>query len=37
MRELAGELDCGVMSIYNHMSNKDEVLDGMIDSVTPYR
>ena len=33
MRELARELGFGVMSLYNHVSNKDEMLDGMIDLV----
>jgi AcrR family transcriptional regulator len=33
MRELAGELGFGVMSLYNHVANKDEMLDGMVDWV----
>ncbi len=33
MRVLAGELGCGVMSLYNHVANKDEMLEGMVDLV----
>lgn len=33
MRELARELGFGVMSLYNHVVNKDELLDGMVDLV----
>ena len=33
MRELARELGFGVMSLYNHVANKDEMLDGMIELV----
>jgi AcrR family transcriptional regulator len=33
MRELARELGFGVMSLYNHVANKDELLDGMVDRV----
>jgi len=33
MRELARELGFGAMSLYNHVANKNEMLDGMIDLV----
>jgi AcrR family transcriptional regulator len=33
MRKLGHELGGGTMSLYNHFSNKDDLLDGMIDSV----
>ncbi len=33
MRKVADQLGCGVMSLYNHVANKDEMLDGMVDSV----
>jgi AcrR family transcriptional regulator len=33
MRELARELGFGVMALYNHVANKDEMLDGMIEAV----
>ena len=33
MRKLADELGFGVMSLYNHVANKDEMLDGMVDLV----
>ena len=33
MRKLAAELGFGVMSLYNHVANKDEMLDGMVDLV----
>lgn len=33
MRILAGELGCGVMSLYNHVANKDDMFDGMVDVV----
>lgn len=33
MRELARDLGFGVMSLYNHVANKDEMLDGMVDLV----
>ncbi len=33
MRDLAGQLGYGVLSLYNHVGNKDEMLDGMIDLV----
>jgi AcrR family transcriptional regulator len=33
MRKLSQELGGGTMSLYNHISNKDDLLDGMIDAV----
>jgi len=33
MRKLAKELDVEAMSLYNHVANKDDLLDGMIDLV----
>jgi AcrR family transcriptional regulator len=33
MRKLSQELGGGTMSLYNHFSNKDDLLDGMIDTV----
>jgi AcrR family transcriptional regulator len=33
MRKLAAELDAGAMSLYHHVPNKEELLDGMIDIV----
>ncbi len=33
MRVLAREVGFGVMSLYNHVANKDEMLDGMIELV----
>jgi AcrR family transcriptional regulator len=33
MRKLAKELDVEAMSLYNHVANKDDLLDGMIDIV----
>ena len=33
MRMLAGRLKCGVMSLYNHVANKDDLFDGMIEVV----
>jgi AcrR family transcriptional regulator len=33
MRKLAQELGVEAMSLYNHVANKDEVLDGMVDAV----
>ena len=33
MRKVADKLGCGVMSLYNHVSNKDEMLVGMVDIV----
>ncbi|HEX6150679.1 TetR/AcrR family transcriptional regulator [Nocardioides sp.] len=33
MRRLSRELGGGTMSLYNHISNKDDLLDGMIDAV----
>jgi AcrR family transcriptional regulator len=34
MRKLAKELGVEAMSLYNHVANKDEILDGIIDLVT---
>ena len=33
MRKLAQELGFEVMSLYNHVSNKDEILAGIVDLV----
>ena len=33
MRKLSQELGGGTMSLYNHVANKDDLLDGMIDMV----
>jgi len=33
MRKIAEKLGCGVMSLYNHVVNKDEMLVGMVDIV----
>ncbi len=33
MRKLADELGAGAMSLYHHVPNKDELLDGMVDIV----
>lgn len=33
MRVLAGELGCGVMSLYNHVANKDDMFDAMVEVV----
>ncbi|WP_394199118.1 TetR/AcrR family transcriptional regulator [Litoreibacter albidus] len=33
MRKLAQHLNCGVMSLYNHVANKDELLTDMLDRV----
>jgi AcrR family transcriptional regulator len=33
MRKLSQQLGGGTMSLYNHVSNKDDLLDGMIDTV----
>jgi AcrR family transcriptional regulator len=33
MRRLAQELGVEAMSLYHHMANKDEILDGIIDAV----
>jgi AcrR family transcriptional regulator len=33
MRKLSQELGGGTMSLYNHVSNKSDLLDGMIDEV----
>lgn len=33
MRRLGRELDAGAMSLYHHVRNKEELLDGMVDLV----
>ena len=33
MRKLAGALGVEAMSLYNHVANKDDLLDGMVDIV----
>jgi AcrR family transcriptional regulator len=33
MRRLARELGVEAMSLYHHVANKDEILDGMVDAV----
>ena len=33
MRKLAAELGVEAMSLYNHVDNKDDVLDGILDAV----
>jgi AcrR family transcriptional regulator len=33
MRTLAGALGVEAMSLYNHVANKDDLLDGMVDLV----
>src|SRR3970040_1134736 len=33
MRRLAKELGVEAMSLYNHVANKDEILDGIVDGV----
>ena len=33
MRKLSQELGGGTMSLYNHIANKDDLLDGMIDEI----
>src|SRR3954470_9543369 len=33
MRKLAKELGVEAMSLYNHVANKDDLLDGMVDIV----
>jgi AcrR family transcriptional regulator len=33
MRKLAGQLEVEAMSLYNHVANKDDLLDGMIELV----
>ena len=33
MRKLGGALGVEAMSLYNHVANKDELLDGMVDLV----
>ena len=33
MREVASRLGVEAMSLYNHVANKDDILDGMVDLV----
>ena len=33
MRKLGKELGVEAMSLYNHVANKDDILDGMVDVV----
>lgn len=33
MRRLAGELDCGVMSLYHYISDKEELIEELVDRV----
>ena len=33
MRKLGQELGVEAMSLYNHVANKDDLLDGMVDLV----
>src|SRR3954465_5603007 len=33
MRKLAGKLGIEAMSLYHHVKNKDDLLDGMVDLV----
>ncbi len=33
MREVASRLDVEAMSLYNHVANKEDILDGMVDMV----
>jgi AcrR family transcriptional regulator len=33
MRKLAGELGVEAMSLYNHVSNKDDIIDSIVDAV----
>ncbi|HET6351815.1 MAG TPA: TetR/AcrR family transcriptional regulator C-terminal domain-containing protein [Coriobacteriia bacterium] len=33
MREVASRLGVEAMSLYNHVANKDDILDGMVDAV----
>jgi AcrR family transcriptional regulator len=33
MRKLAGELGVQAMSLYNHVANKDDIIDGLVDIV----
>jgi AcrR family transcriptional regulator len=37
MRKLARVLGVEAMSLYNHVANKDELLDGMVDLVFDWR
>lgn len=34
MRKLAEQLGTGAMSLYNHVSNKDEMIEGMVDIIS---
>ncbi len=34
MRKLAEQLGAGTMSLYNHVANKDEMIEGMVDVVS---
>ncbi|MBL8778216.1 MAG: TetR/AcrR family transcriptional regulator C-terminal domain-containing protein [Acidimicrobiales bacterium] len=34
MRKVAGRLGVEAMSLYHHVANKDDLLDGMVDAVT---
>ena len=34
MRKLGQELGVEAMSLYNHVANKDDLLDGIVDAVT---
>ena len=33
MRELAKRLDCGVMSLYNHINDRDDLIYHMVDAI----
>ena len=33
MRQLGQEVDVEAMSLYNHVANKDDVLDGVVDVI----
>jgi hypothetical protein len=33
MREIASRLGVEAMSLYNHVANKDDIMDGMVDAV----
>ena len=33
MRQLAKELNCGAMSLYHHVADKDDLIDYMIDAI----
>lgn len=34
MRKLAEQLGAGTMSLYNHVANKDEMIEGMVDVIS---